>query len=388
MNDTLAAPQGTDLGALLVRLGERAQAWRFDVAPNPCVGAALLGPNGAVLAEGFHQRWGGPHAEIHCLEEARAKGVPREDFHTLAVTLEPCCTQGKTGPCTEAILAAGVKRVVVGALDPDPRHRGAGLIALRERGVDVELREGASPLERVARHFLRWTDRERLRRPRPWAIAKWAQTLSGQLSPPEHVGDGRWISSPDSLRDLQLLRADVDAIVTGVGTVKADDPRFTVRPPADLSRAPLRVVLDTELSTPPGAKMLLAPGPLERGGAVHILSVAGANAGRHRALLEAGAHVHGLHPGPEGHVNLRGALEWLWNQGARRVLIEAGPRLLEAFLRAGFVDQLRIYTGDVRGGRGDSLADALSELELDGRADRECGPDAVLEAFVLGPRRR
>jgi len=388
MKDVLRPVPDIDLGALLVRLGERARAYRFDTAPNPCVGAALLDSTGVVVAEGFHEHWGGPHAEIRCFDNARAKGVPRERFDTLAITLEPCASTGKTGPCTEAILAAGVRRVVVGALDPDGRHRGAGLEWLNARGVEVELRDGATPLEKVAPHFLRWTDYERVRRPRPWVIGKWAQTLSGQLSPPADVGQGRWISSPESLRDLQLLRAKVEAIATGVGTVRADDPRLTVRPPADPSNPPMRVIFDSELATPPGAKLFLPPGPGEGAGPVHILTVAGASAPRHRELLDAGAKVHGLHPARDGRVNLRDALEWMWRMDVRRVLLEAGPRLLGAFFAAGFVDQLRIYTGNVRGGRGDSLAGVLADLALEGRGDRECGGDSVLEAFVVGVRRR
>jgi diaminohydroxyphosphoribosylaminopyrimidine deaminase / 5-amino-6-(5-phosphoribosylamino)uracil reductase len=388
MKDVLQAPDRVDLGALLAQLGQRAVRHRFDVAPNPCVGAALLDGEGRILAEGFHERWGGPHAEVQCLENARAAGVPQERWHTMAVTLEPCSSQGKTPPCTEALIRAGLRRVVVGSLDPDTRHRGAGLGALRAAGIEVELRDGASPLERVAPHFLRWNEYERLRRPRPWLIAKWAQTLSGHLSPPEHVGEGRWISSPDSLRDLQFLRASVEAIVTGVGTVKADDPRLTLRYPAPLDHPPMRVVLDSALSTTPEARLLQPPERGAAGGPVVLLCVAGAQAQRHRALQAAGARIHGLHPGPDGRVSLREALEWLWRFGARRVLLEAGPRLLSAFFQAGFVDQLRIYTGDVRGGRGESLAGLLAELNLESRADGECGPDQVLQAFVgRGPRR-
>ncbi len=378
----------TDHRAELERLAHEAADFRFDVAPNPCVGAAVVGRDGRVWARGFHRRWGQDHAEIDALRAARAAGATDLDLDTLIVTLEPCSSRGKTPPCTRAILEAGFRRVVVGALDPDPRHRGEGLELLREAGLEVEVVEGAARLEEVAPHFLRWVDYERLRRPRPWLIAKWAQTRTGQLSPPAE-GE-RWISSESSRVEVQELRRAVDAILTGVGTVRADDPRLTLRPlpdePALPDEAPMRVVLDTELSTPPDARLFARPDPGEVGGAVYILCRAGASGARHRALAAAGARIHGLRPDSDGRVGLREALEWMWRFGARRVLLEAGPTLLRAFLEAGFVDQLCVYTGAVNGGRGESMADLLSAARLDRRLDREVGEDAVLEAFPLPAR--
>jgi len=381
MPSTLASLTRARFTEVLTDLGERARAWRFDVAPNPCVGAAFLDAHGSVIAEGFHRVWGGAHAEVEALRALAATGVPVGETHALVVTLEPCSTTGKTPPCTDALLRAGVRRVVVGEQDPDPRHRGRGMTLLHERGVDVGHLPGPAALERVTPHFLRWNDRERIRRPRPWLIAKWAQTRSGHLVPPPDVGEGRWISSPESLREVQLLRSHVDAIVTGVGTVKSDDPRLSVRYPAELTNAPLRVVLDTELSTPPDAKLFAAPDGGESAGAVHVFCRAGANAVRHRALLAAGAQVHAIHPGDDGRLDLREVLGHLWNMGARRVLLEAGPTLTRAFFDRGFVDQMRVYTGAVNGGRGESLGLLLSGTELLERLHREVGPDAVLEAF-------
>jgi diaminohydroxyphosphoribosylaminopyrimidine deaminase/5-amino-6-(5-phosphoribosylamino)uracil reductase len=307
----------------------------------------------------------------------------------LVVTLEPCsATAKKTGPCVERLLQSGIRRVVVGELDPDPRHQGVGLEILRKAGVDVVLLEGSAPLARVAPHFLSWIENERLRRPRPWTIAKWAQTRTGQLIPPSGVGGGRWISGRDSLKEVQVMRGRVDAIVTGVGTILADDPRFTVRPPGDLSKPPLRIVLDSRLRTPPDATILKPPGADAAGGDVHILCVGGAPAERHRALLDAGAHLHPLHVATDDGVSLRDVQSWLEEQGCARVLLEAGPRLLAHFLTSGFVDQVRMYTGDVNGGQGPSMASWLTSLKLAGRLDRECAPDVVLEAFVVHDQRR
>jgi diaminohydroxyphosphoribosylaminopyrimidine deaminase / 5-amino-6-(5-phosphoribosylamino)uracil reductase len=381
MHGTAEALDPTLLGELLESLGREARDHRFDVAPNPCVGAAVLA-GGRVIARACHEVWGGPHAEVLALQRAAQGGVPRAVRDTLVVTLEPCSSHGKTPPCVELLLASGLKRVVVGAIDPDPRHAGRGIEMLRGAGIEVVVLEGHSPLAAVAPHFLAWTAPDRLRRPYPWTIAKWAQTRTGQLSPPEDVGEGRWISGPASLAEVRLLRGRVDAIVTGVGTVLADDPRLTVRPPGDPARRPLRVVLDGYLRTPPDCRLLRPPGPGEGGGEVHVLGLAGADATRHRALVEAGAQVHGLHGDDGDRLSLRDLQRWLWERDVRRVLVEAGPRLLEAYLAGGFVDQVRVYTGSVNGGRGPSMAHWLTRLKLEGRLDRESGPDAVLEGFV------
>ncbi|TAJ24568.1 MAG: riboflavin biosynthesis protein RibD, partial [Planctomycetota bacterium] len=299
----------------------------------------------------------------------------------LLVTLEPCSSQGKQPPCVDALLAARVRRVIVGAVDPDPRHRGRGIEALAARGVEVELLDGAAPLARVAPHFVEWVGADRVRRPRPWLIAKWAQTRTGQLMPPEDVGAGRWITAPPALEEVQQLRARVDAILTGVGTVLADDPRLTVRRPVEVPCAPLRVVVDSELRTPPSARLFQPLAAGEHAGGVHLFCLAGAAPMRHRELEAAGAIVHGCFPDRSGRLSLREVLGKLWALGVRRALLEAGPTLQQACLEQGFVDQVRVYTGSVNGGRGPSLAHLLSSAAWKERLDREIGPDSVLEAF-------
>ena len=376
---------------LLRELGEEARAHRFAVAPNPCVGAAVI-TAGRVIARGFHRQWGGPHAEVEALAAAARTSVPRHQWDTLVVTLEPCSTEGKTPACTEALARSGVRTVVVGSLDPDARHRGRGVEILRERGLEVVVLEGASPLETVAPHFLSWTGFDSVRRPRPWTIAKWAQTLTGQLVPPEDVGGGRWITGPEARADVQLLRARVDAIVSGVGTVLADDPRFSVRAPGATDSPPARVVLDGYLRTPPDCRLLAPPvagagagageGGGEVAGPVHLLCQRGSDANRQRHLVEAGAELSAIRGDDRLSLNLRAVQTWLWDQGFRRVLLEAGPTLLASYLEAGFVDQIKVYTGDVRGGRGTSLAPWLTGARLKQRQQSECGADSVLEAFL------
>lgn len=366
---------------LLQELGQEARAHRFAVAPNPCVGAAVI-TAGRVIARGFHRQWGGPHAEVEALAAAARTSVPRHQWDTLVVTLEPCSTEGKTPACTAALARSGVRTVVVGCLDPDSRHRGRGLEILREQGLEVVVLDGASPLEDVAPHFLSWTGFESRRRPRPWTIAKWAQTLTGQLVPPEDVGGGRWISGPEAQADVQLLRARVDAIVTGVGTVLADDPRFSVRAPGVTDSPPARVVLDGYLRTPPDSRLLAPPVEGEVAGPVHLLCQPGSDANRQRHLVEAGAELSAIRGDDRLSLNLREVQAWLWGQGHRRILLEAGPTLLASYLEAGFVDQIKVYTGSVRGGRGTSLAPWLAGARLKERQQTECGADSVLQAFL------
>ena len=371
---------------LLGDLAHRSAEARFRVAPNPCVGAAVLS-RGVEVGRGYHEVWGGNHAEVAALEAAAASGMPRDTWDTMVVTLEPCSSEGKTPPCVEAILAAGIGRVVVAELDPDPRHRGRGIELLQRAGVEVLHLGDAAPLSSQSPYFLRWTSPERLRRRRPWMIAKWAQTRTGQLLPPEDVGEGRWITSPEARAHVQHLRASVEAIVTGVGTVRADDPRLTVRAPARARRPPLRVVLDTELRTPPEARLFAAEDAgesKERGGAVHLFARPGGDGARRRALEARGATIHSVSPGDDGRLSLRDVSSTLWELGVRRAMLEAGPTLTAAWMEAELVDQLRVYTGEVNGGRGPSLANRLLPERLESVAHDEIGPDAVLEGF-LGP---
>lgn len=381
MNSASSLLSEPALRQILAELAGAARAFRFEVAPNPCVGAAVVS-GGRVIARGFHQVYGREHAEIDALAQAGKSGVPRAEWDTLVVTLEPCSSSDKTPPCTDAILNSGIRRVVVGSLDPDPRHRGRGIELLRAAGLEVELLEGATPLTELAPYFLDWLAPERVSRPRPWIIAKWAQTRSGHLSPPENFGGGRWISGPEARDEVQVLRSRVDAIVTGIGTVLADNPRLTVRAPGDLSKRPMRVVLDSHLRTPPDARLFEVRGPEESAGDVHILCSAGASAVRHRALVEVGAQVHGVHAFDLDHLRLFDVANWLWGQGARRVLLESGPELLEHGFSAGGIDQVRVITGNVNGGRGESMANRMSRLRFSERLDRECGGDSVLEAMV------
>ncbi|MFT4709700.1 MAG: diaminohydroxyphosphoribosylaminopyrimidine deaminase [Bacteroidia bacterium] len=380
------------LGQILRELAEQAFEARFDVAPNPCVGAAVLS-RGQIVGRGIHHYWGGPHAEVEALRQAAASSTPKSEWDTMVVTLEPCSSTDKTPPCIDAVLESGVKHVVLGSLDPDPRHRGRAVGMLEAAGVEVTVLEPClGPrcpwgLPDIAQHFLDWNQIERLRRPRPWNIAKWAQTRTGQLTPPENIGEGRWISGPESLLEVQELRGRVDAILTGIGTVRADDPRLSVRAPGEVSNPPMRVVFDSYLHMSPDARMFepvdpsaLAAGQ-EAAGPVVIFTRPGPDPVRTRRLLAKGAEIVALPPDDDGQLSLWAASEWLWKRGVRRSLLEAGPTMIQSFMDHSLVDQIRVYSGDVSGGRGTSLGSLLADGRPKARLHRESGPDAVLEYF-------
>jgi diaminohydroxyphosphoribosylaminopyrimidine deaminase/5-amino-6-(5-phosphoribosylamino)uracil reductase len=194
------------------------------------------------------------------------------------------------------------------------------------------------------------------------------------------VSDDR---DPAARTEVHQLRAQVDAIVTGSITVQLDNPRLSVRPPVVAKTGPLRVIIDGVLRTSPTAQLFDEVGPGEVAGDVIILTLAGADASRWRALEAAGAEVHGLHTEDGDHISLREVQTWLWERGVHRMLIETGPSLLSAYLERGYVDQVRIYSGDVNGGRGTSMGLWLSSAKIEQRLDREIGVDAVLEGFLL-----
>lgn len=272
-------------------------------SPNPAVGAVVVA-SGEVVARGYHRRAGAPHAEIECLQNLRT-GVPKGA--TMYVTLEPCSTTGRTGPCTEAIIAAGVATVVVGASDPNPRHAGRGIELLRAAGIEVRadvLRRECSTLNKG---FNKW-----IQTGRPFVIAKCGMSLDGRLTTPP--GEGQWITGTASRRHANRLRAQVDAILVGAETVRVDNPRLTVRAVRG-ARQPLRVVLSSS-------------GPLP--GAAHLFTDRYADRTtvlRNKTLDEAMTDLGG--------------------REVTSVLIEGGGDVLSQALDAQLVDEVQIYLGPV-----------------------------------------
>ncbi len=308
--------------ARALRLAERGL---FTTQPNPRVGCVIaLGD--AVIAEGWHQRAGEPHAEVFALRDAgeRARGA------TAYVTLEPCAHFGKTPPCADALVRAGIARVVAACEDPNPRVAGGGFTKLRDAGIVVDIGLMRDAARDQNRGFL-----SRLERGRPWMRLKLASSLDGRTALAN--GESKWITGEAARADVQRWRARSSALLTAVGTVVADNPRLTVRLPDEADTfKPTRVVLDRALRTPRGAHLLDGSAP--------TLIVHSADAKRDdrfdRVELAAVAML-------DGQLDLHAVLALLASRGANEVQVEAGARLCGSLLRAGLVDEMLLYTAPV-----------------------------------------
>ena len=291
---------------------EAASAVRHLTSPNPWVGCVLVAANGSAYA-GATSPPGGPHAERHALTSAgaAAKGA------TLVTTLEPCDHQGRTPPCTSAIIDAGVSRVVIGVLDPDPSVSGAGEARLRAAGIEVQVGVRAAEVERQLLAYL-----HHRRTGRPWMVAKLAASADGRTAAPD--GTSQWITSLEARTDAHRLRAASDAVIVGAGTVRADDPSLTVRH-----------------WTPPGGRVW-SDGTQPSSVVQPRRVVVGA--------APAGARVH---PCLQWDGPLRDLVDHLGAEGATQALIEGGPAVAGAFVRAGLVDSLVVYLAPILFGGGD-----------------------------------
>ncbi len=307
----------------LERALELAERGRGTTHPNPVVGAVVV-RDGAVVAEGWHERKGGPHAEVVALDAAgeRARGA------TLYVTMEPCAHHGTTPPCTQAVLRAGVAKVVAGSLDPNPEARG-GLDLLRDAGIDVELQD-SFPARAQNEAWRTWVS---LRR--PFVVLKLALTLDGRASVP---GTSRWISGPDSRRRVHELRAQVDAVAVGMGTVRADDPQLTARDVGAVNQ-PRRLVFGSGPSD-----LEVRSGPLD--------------------------------------VELRA----LADEGVQSLLLEGGPTLAASFLREGYVDKLMLFVAPQVAGAGLRFAPELdAPIRISRLQVEQVGEDVLLSGYVREP---
>jgi diaminohydroxyphosphoribosylaminopyrimidine deaminase / 5-amino-6-(5-phosphoribosylamino)uracil reductase len=326
-------PSCTDTDKLhLARSIELARHGTGAVKPNPVVGA-VVARDGEVLGEGWHEQYGGAHAEVNAIE---ACGMEDLSGATLYVSLEPCCHEGKTPPCTDAILAAGIRRVVIASDDPTEKAAGRGLGILRDEGVDVLLADGE--LAASAR-LLNQAFRKHARVGRPWVLFKSAMTLDGKVA--TRSGDSKWISGEDSRELAHCWRASVDAIVVGIGTALADDPQLTARPdglPAEPGAQPRRVVFDSLARLPPSSQLVAAAAEIPL---TIIVSRAAARA-ETDTLEAAGVQVL-LATGENEPARVRSALDQLGALGVTSVLLEGGPHLAGAFLDAGEIDELRLF---------------------------------------------
>jgi len=324
--------------------------------PNPPVGAVVY-RGGEVLGRGATQPAGGPHAEIVALRNAvRRHGAAALRGASLAVTLEPCCHTGRTGPCSRAIVAAGITRVVAGHRDPNPRVRGGGLRALRATGVEVVCGVLEDACREQHRGFLSVQERGR-----PFVALKLAASLDGRIATAS--GESRWITGAAARAAVHALRARSDAVALGSGSALADDPSLTVRRGERVIGRPIRVVFDARLRVRPSLR-LFADGFASRTWVVTAVDAPGA---RRRALERIGARVLGVRRGAGGALDLGAALRALATAGLTEILVEGGGTLAAALLRAGFVDELHWFAAPrLLGGDG---VPALAPLGLRRLAD-------------------
>ncbi|MCC7518259.1 MAG: bifunctional diaminohydroxyphosphoribosylaminopyrimidine deaminase/5-amino-6-(5-phosphoribosylamino)uracil reductase RibD [Verrucomicrobiae bacterium] len=304
-------------------------------SPNPCVGAVIV-QDGRILGEGWHRAAGQPHAEIEAIRDAARRGHRRLSGATLHVTLEPCSTHGRTPPCTDAILAAGLRRVVVGAVDPNPAHAGRGLRRLRRAGVRVERDPLAAECAALNEAWNRWMVEKH-----PWVIAKAAMSLDGKIA--TTAGASRWITGKKAREAAHRLRATSDAVLVGIGTLLADDPALTARDARGrpLAQQPLRAVLDSFARTPPSSRLIGAD-PSR----VRILVGPRAPEARVARLTRTGARVVRLPSSkgsPSARVSLHAALRALAREGMIRLLVEGGGEILASFFEAGLVDEAAFF---------------------------------------------
>jgi diaminohydroxyphosphoribosylaminopyrimidine deaminase/5-amino-6-(5-phosphoribosylamino)uracil reductase len=347
--------------AAMLRAVELASLALGSTSPNPVVGCVILDASGAIVGEGFHAYAGGPHAEVRALAAAgeRARGG------TAVITMEPCNHTGRTGPCSEALVRAGIFRVVTGVSDPNPIAQG-GVELLRSFGVDVELGVRAAEVQAGNLAWLTVARRAAAGDPRPFVIWKFAATMDGRSAALD--GTSQWISSPDARADVQDLRSTVDAIVVGVGTVLADDPHLTARKDAGAlaNRQPIRVIVDSTGRTPTDARV--------RDGAARTWVA---------TTEETGA-------GADGRVDLRRLGAGLYERGCRRVLLEGGPTLAGAYLREGLVDEVIGYIAPKLLGDGPAaLATAgivtiAEAIDLELTDVQRVGPDLRITALPKG----
>jgi diaminohydroxyphosphoribosylaminopyrimidine deaminase/5-amino-6-(5-phosphoribosylamino)uracil reductase len=307
---------------------ELAEKGRGRTSPNPCVGAVIV-RDGKVVGRGYHRRAGTPHAEVLAIADAGklARGA------TLYVTLEPCNHTGRTPPCTQAILKAGISRVMIGMRDPNPRVNGGGCLALRERGVKVEAGILEKDCVALNRPFIKHTTTGL-----PWVVMKAGMSLDAKISPAR--GRGGRITGSQSAAVTHRLRDALDAILVGVDTAITDNPSLTARlEDREDARDPLRVILDTNLRLPPKANVLTQ----HSSAPTWIFCGLDAPAERERDLAGRGAVIHRVAAGPDGRIDLRAVLSFLGGADVCSVLVEGGAAVHASLLAARLVDELYLF---------------------------------------------
>ncbi len=347
------------------------------VEPNPMVGAVIV-RGGKELAGGYHRKYGGPHAEIEALKAAGDAGIDVRGA-TMYVTLEPCCHHGKTGPCTEAVISAGIGRVVVAMADPDENVSGKGIDQLRRAGIEVDV----GICQGLARKLLGAYIKNRTKG-QPWVICKWAQTADGALALP--AGQGRWISCEASRKRVHEIRAYCDGICVGIETVLADDPLLTNR--SGSGKELTRIILDGNLRIPVGSQLAKTAGQGQLLIATTERALA-AEAEKADQLRKLGAEFIPL-PQCQTGVDLEALLKKLGERGWTYLLVEGGPTVLRSFIDSGLADELLVFVSPTATGRDEGLprldiSELQAMLNLPEPAEEKSGTDRLLRFILAGP---
>jgi diaminohydroxyphosphoribosylaminopyrimidine deaminase/5-amino-6-(5-phosphoribosylamino)uracil reductase len=353
----------------MARALELAEKGRGHVEPNPLVGAVVVQKDRHV-GEGWHERFGQPHAEIIALARAGAGAHSA----TLYVTLEPCCHHGKTPPCTDAIIQSKIKRVVAAMKDPFPEVAGKGLSRLRKAGISVELGVMENQAKRINAPYLKF-----LKTGRPYVHVKWAMTLDGKIA--TRTGDSKWISGESARRYTHELRGRMDAIIVGIGTVLADNPRLTVRPSG--SRRPARIILDSQGRLPPRSQLAATA----RKTPVLVVTARETSAVA-SSLRKLGCEILRL-PGKSGMVDVHQLLNELGLRQMTNVLVEGGGQVLGAFFDAKAVDEVHIFVAPkIVGGKqvtavaGSGVTKIAAALKVTDWSIQQIGTDTLIHGLV------
>ncbi|GAB4150214.1 MAG: bifunctional diaminohydroxyphosphoribosylaminopyrimidine deaminase/5-amino-6-(5-phosphoribosylamino)uracil reductase RibD [Planctomycetota bacterium] len=358
---------------------ELAERCRAEVEPNPRVGALAI-EGDRVVGRGWHEYWGGRHAEIVALDDARGRGAKPD---TIVVTLEPCSSPAgvggkKTPPCTEALCGAGIRRVVIGAVDPDPRHRGAGIEALEARGIEVVDGIMSSRVAAQNAPFRKWQGLDR-----PWTIAKWAMTIDGKTATP--TGESRWVSGPEARKRAHLLRSRCDAVVVGFRTAIIDDPELTVR--HVVGAQPIRIIVDPFAEIDDDSNLVRTARTIP----TWLLANEDASALRTGHLQDLGVIVISVKPGEGGRrLHLLEAWRELRRRGLQRVLVEGGGGLVAQLLGWRCIDQIEVFVAPkILGGRlsptgvgGEGRAFMAEALAVREMSATSCGKDLRITGFL------
>ena len=304
-----------------IELAQLGQGW---VEPNPMVGCVIVGREGpSQRAEGYHQSFGGPHAEIEAIGNANFDLNDAEMY----VTLEPCCNHGKTPPCTEAIIESKIRRVFVATTDPNRQVDGGGVAQLRQAGIQVEVGLLKDDAESLIVPFRKWTSQGI-----PWVIAKWAMTMDGKIA--TSGGDSQWISNEKSRQKVHQLRGRVDAIVVGAATARIDNPLLTARPEG--ARQAIRVVVDPNLTLSLDSQLVKTAREIP----VMVVGREDTDPEQKRRLIEHGVCVESC---GQDSIDLKEFLRRLGDRGATNVLVEGGGKLLGSFLEENLIDEVHAF---------------------------------------------